>query len=276
MRTFFAVTVLALALLVVPGAFADRSYTDAAGDSGAAPDITAVAVTHDAASVSFSVTTNQAVLAPDASFWGFIDTDRDAGTGLTTRGLGADRFFIADADGGVIFTVEGNFISIDFDSSFSSSYSNGIFTARMDRSELGTTERLSFLVEADMDDANGDTIASDYAPDAPPFYEYSFAPVVLTVARPTGAPKLPTAGKRFVVSAKVTGSDSLAFTAGTVSCAAHAGKVAVRATGSVAAGTARCAMKVPKGSSGKTLRGSITVTADGFAPATRAFGFRIR
>jgi hypothetical protein len=105
MRVPVAIAALAIGLLVVPGAFADRSYSDPAGDSGAAPDITGVAVSHDAAGVvSLAVTTNQPVLAADASFWGYIDADRDAATGLPFRGLGADHFFLADADGGVIFT----------------------------------------------------------------------------------------------------------------------------------------------------------------------------
>jgi hypothetical protein len=188
MRVPVAIAALAIGLLLVPGAFADRSYSDPAGDSGAAPDITGVAVSHDAAGVvSLAVTTNQPVLAADASFWGYIDADRDAATGLPFRGLGADHFFLADADGGVIFHVNGNLISIDFDSSFSTSYSNGTFTTRLNRTELGSPEKFAFFVEANQDDANGDTIGADYAPDAPPFFEYSFVPLVLAVAPATGA-----------------------------------------------------------------------------------------
>ena len=60
MRIPIALIVVGFALLAVPGAFADRSYSDPAGDSGAAPDITGVTVAHDAAGVvSFAVTTNQ-------------------------------------------------------------------------------------------------------------------------------------------------------------------------------------------------------------------------
>ena len=51
MRTSVALAVLALGLLVVPGAFGTRSYTDPADDSGAAPDITTIAVSHDDAGV---------------------------------------------------------------------------------------------------------------------------------------------------------------------------------------------------------------------------------
>jgi hypothetical protein len=277
MRTRIALTCLALALLVVPGAVASRSYTDPAGDSGAAPDITGVAVSHDAANVlSIAVTTNQPTLAADASFWGFIDTDRDATTGFPVRGLGAEHFFLADADSGVLFHVNGNFISIDFNSSFTASYSNGTFTARLDRSELGSTERFAFLVEADQDDANGDTVGSDNAPDAPPFFEYSFVPLALTLSPGAGTPKLPIAGKRFVVGAKVTRSDAQPFTTGNVVCSARVGRVVLRTTASVVAGSARCAMKIPKGVTGKTLRGSVTVSAEDSSPVGRSFGFRIR
>jgi hypothetical protein len=277
MRNTAVLTVLALALLVVPGAFADRSFSDPAGDSGAAPDITGIAVSHDAAGiVSFAVSTNQPSLAADATFWGFIDTDRDANTGFQVRGLGADRFFIADADGGVLFRVSGNTIFIDFNSSFSASYGNGTLTARMNRSELDVSDRFAFLIQADQDDANGDTVASDYAPDAPPFFEYSFVPLALTVAPATATPKAPAAGKRFVVSAKVTRSDGQPFAAGDVTCAARAGKVSLKPVAAVVNGTARCGMKIPKGTAGKSLRGSLRVTAEDATPVTRGFTFRIR
>ena len=277
MRIPIALIVVAFALLAVPGAFADRSYSDPAGDSGAAPDITGVTVTHDAAGVvSFAVTTNQPVLVPEASFWGFIDTDRNASTGFPVRGLGAEHFFLADADGGVLFHVDGAFLTVDFDSSFSASYANGTFTARLNRSELGSTEKFAFLVEADHDDANGDTVGTDYAPDAPPFFEYSFVPLALTVGPPASAPKLPVAGKRFVVSAAVTRSDTQPFAAGSVTCSARAGKLVLKPAASVGGGSARCAMKVPKSAKGKLLRGSVTVSAEDSGPVTRAFSYRIR
>ncbi len=276
MRTPIALTVVALALLLVPGAFADRSYVDPAGDSGAAPDITGVKVSHDAADVvSLAVTTNQPTLAEDASFWGYIDTDRNSTTGFPYRGLGAEHFFIADGDGGVVFHINGNIITVDFDSSFSASYANGMFTARLSRSELGNAERFAFLVESEQDDTNGDTIAVDYAPDAPPFFEYSFVPLVLTVAPVAATPKHPVAGKRFVVSTNVTRSDAQPFGAGNVVCAAKAGNVALRPVGSVVSGAARCVMKVPKGTAGKTLRGSVTVSAEDSSPVKRPFAFRI-
>ena len=277
MRTSIALAVLALGLLVVPGAFGTRSYSDPAGDSGAAPDITSIAVAHDDAGfVSLAVTTNQPTLSPDASFWGYIDADRDASTGMAINGLGVDEMFIGDGEGGLLAHIDGTSFQIAFSSTLTTSYANGVFTARFNRSELGTTDRFVFAVESELDDANGDAIASDDAPDGPPGYEYSFVPLSLTVAPAAGAPKTPVSGKRFVVSAAVTRSDGQPFSAGTVTCSARAGRVALKPAATAAAGAARCAMKVPKGMSGKTLRGTVTVSAEDSSPVKRAFSFRIR
>jgi hypothetical protein len=277
MRTSIALSVLALGLLVVPGAMANRSYSDPAGDSGAAPDITSVTASHDDAGfVSLAATTNQPVLSPDATFWGYIDADRDAATGMPINGLGVDEMFLGDGTGGLLAHIDGDSLQIAFGSTLTTSYANGVFTARFNRSELGTTDRFAFALESELDDANGDTIASDDAPDGPPGYEYSFVPLALTVGPAASAPKLPVAGKRFVVSAAVTRSDTQPFAAGGVTCAARAGKVVLRPAASVGGGSARCAMKVPKSAKGKLLRGSLTVSAEDSAPVTRAFSYRIR
>jgi hypothetical protein len=277
MRTSIALAALALGLLVVPGAFGARWYTDPAGDSGAAPDITAVAVSHDGAGlVSLAVTTNQPTLAPDTAFWGYIDADRDTSTGIPINGLGVDEMFIGDGTGSLLAHIDGSSISFAFSSTLTTSYANGVFTARFNRSEIGTTDRFAFAVASELDDANGDAIATDDAPDAPPGYEYSFVPLALTVAAPVATPKAPVSGKRFVVSAAVTRNDEQPFAAGNVTCIARAGKVALKPVASAGSGAARCAMKVPKGMSGKTLRGTVTVSAEDSSPVKRAFSFRIR
>ena len=277
MRTSIALAVLALGLLVVPGALGTGSYTDPAGDSGAAPDITSVAVSHDDAGfVSLAVTTNQPTLAPDTAFWGYIDADRDTSTGIPINGLGVDEMFIGDGTGSLLAHIDGSSISFAFSSTLTTSYANGVFTARFNRSEIGTTDRFAFAVASELDDANGDAIATDDAPDAPPGYEYSFVPLSLTVSAPVAAPKTPVSGKRFVVSAAVTRNDEQPFAAGNVTCSARAGKVALKPVASAGSGAARCAMKVPKGMSGKTLRGTITVSAEDSSPVKRAFSFRIR
>ena len=67
--------------------------------------------------MTFAVTTNQPVLSPDANFWGYIDTDANAATGFP--GVGAEHFFLADGDGGLMAHVNGNVLMFDFQSSSS-------------------------------------------------------------------------------------------------------------------------------------------------------------
>jgi hypothetical protein len=265
-------------LLAVPGAPADSSYSDPAGDSGVAPDITAVSVGHDAAGlVTLTVTTNQPTLPPDAVFWGFVAAAVNASTGMPVRGLWADHFFLADADGGVIFHVTGAGFTIDFDSTFTASYAAGKLTARFQRGELGESERFAFVVEADQDDADGNTLGADYAPDGAP-YEYSFvqAPLVVTVGKPVAMGGQPHAGKAFVVSSPVTRSDGEPLAAGTVTCKAKVGPAPLRATGRLLGGSARCSMRVPKHAKGKILRDTLAVSAESATTVTKSFAFRIR
>lgn len=276
---FLATLCLGLALIAVPGALASRSYTDPTGDSGGAPDISSVGVSHDnAGRITLTITTNQPTLAADATFWGYLDTDVTSTTGLPHRGLGVDHFFLADATGGMLAHVVDNRISFDFNSTFTAGYANGTLTAQFDRSELGASERFAFLLESDQDDEDGDTIASDSAPNGPPFYEYSFVAEALTliVARPSGVPAKPVAGKSFVVTARVTRSDGEPLAEGQASCRVRIGKTPLRTRGQVASGLGRCQMQIPRGASRKTLRGSITVSVETAAPVTRAFSFRIR
>jgi hypothetical protein len=278
MRKTIIVGIASLAVLAVPGALADRGYSDPAGDSGVAPDITAVSVGHDSAGfVTLTVTTNQPALAPDAGFWGYIDADVNASTGMPVRGLGADHFFLAQADGGVIAHVSGTGFTIDFDSTFTSSYAGGMLTARFQRSELGQTERFAFVLEADQDDADGNTLAVDYAPDGAP-YEYSFAqaPLVVTIGKPLPTTGQPRAGKAFVVSAKIARSDGQPAAAGTATCRAKIGSAPLRAAGRVLDGLARCSMRIPKNAKGKTLRGTLGVSVPGASTATKPFSFRVR
>ena len=270
----------ALAALVpvgAHGALADRSYGDPSGDSGSAPDITNVAASDDDATgvVTFAVTTNKPTLVPEESFWGYIDTDMNASTGLSIQGIGAEHMFLVDEDGGFMAHVVGNTILFDFDTTLSSNYASGVLTVRIARSELGSMEQFAFGFESELDDANGDTIASDRAPDSPPYYVYSFLPLTVSVGTPLGTPAKPVAGRSFAVSVPLARSDEQPITAAQVTCQARAGKQTLRTVGSLAGSSARCTMRIPKGAKTKVLRGSVSVVIDG-APAKKSFAFPIR
>ena len=241
--------------------------------SSLAAVITCVAVSHDDTTVTFTVTTNQTVLSPDAMFFGYIDTDGTAATGFP--GVGAEHFFLADDTGGLMAHVNGNILSFDLQSSLRTNYANGVLTVQIARSELGSVEKLTFAFEADLDDANGDTIAEDAAPNGAPYYTYSFAPLALTMSQPAGAPRKPVAGKAFVVSAVVTRSDAAAVASGQVTCQAKVGKQTLRSSARLNGGTALCAMRIPKGAKGKVLRGSMTAQVED-ATVTKAFKVTVR
>jgi hypothetical protein len=274
--TLLATAMATMALLAVGGAYADRAYSDPAGDSASAPDVTAVRASHDAGgTITFVATLNQPDLAPDAGIYVYIDSDRNPSTGLPFRGLGADHIFSHDGEYGTGFLlhVVGNLIMLDFETSLITGYGAGTLTARVHRSDLDDTERFAFLVEAERDDGIDETTNdADFAPDAAPYFDYSLVPVALTVGKPAGKP---VAGKSFVVTAAVTRSDGDPFAAGKVTCKAKAGTASLRTTGGVAGGAARCAMKVPKRARGKLLRGTLTVSTDDAAAVTRPFSYRI-
>jgi hypothetical protein len=274
--TLLATAMAILALLAAGGANADRAYSDPAGDSASAPDVTAVRTSHDSGgTITFVATTNQPDLAPDARIYVYIDSDRNPNTGLPIRGLGADYIFNHDGEYGTgfLFHVVGNFLMFDFESTLITGYGAGTLTARINRSDLDGVERFAFLIEAERDDGVEETTNdADFAPDAAPYFEYSLIPVSLTVGKPAGKP---VAGKTFVLTAPVTRSDGDPFAAGKVTCKAKAGVTTLRTAGSIAGGAARCSMKVPKIAKGKLLRGSLTVSADDALAVTRPFSYRI-
>jgi hypothetical protein len=273
--TLASILVCGLALLAVPGALADRAYSDPAGDSGTAPDVTAVRTTHDSAgTITFSATTNQPALASDASVYVYVDSDRNPATGLPVRGLGADHFF--SHDGEFVFHVNGNFLAVDFTSTLATSYAAGTLTARINRSDLGNTDKFAFLIEAERDDEDDSTPNdADFAPDSGPFFEYSLVAIALTVGKPVAVAGKPVAGGRFMLTAPVRRSDGQPFTAGTVTCKAKAGGVPLSARGRVVAGAARCSMRIPKSAKAKMLRGSLTVSGDDAPAVIQTFAYRI-
>jgi hypothetical protein len=267
-----------IGLLVVPGALGDLYYTDRAGDAGAAPDITDISVLDDAAgNITFTVATNQRILGPDAEIAVYVDSDRNSATGHPIGGLGADHFFSYVGGLGLplLAHVVADRLIIDFNSTLRFSY-DGELTARINKSDVGDTRNFRFLIEAEQQDADGETIAADFAPDGG-FLEYALArqKLTLTLGKPARASGPPKAGKSFMVSAPVTRSDGEPFVSGKVVCRASVGAATLRTAGRVADGAARCSMRIPAGAKGKTLRGTLTVSVAEAAPVTRAFAFRI-
>jgi hypothetical protein len=114
----------------------------------------------------------------------------------------------------------------------------------------------------------------DRAPDSIVPYTYelaatSQAKLVLGQLRLT--PARAVAGKGLTVNVPVTGPMT---GSGSTTCSVSVGSRTSRGRGTAASGTASCTVVVPRGSSGKTGKGSIVVSARG-ASVTKSFSVRI-
>lgn len=269
-----------LMLAVVQAASAEMTYNDPAGDSGTAPDITAIVVSNDAAgAITFKITfANQPTQATETYFEIFIDSDRNASTGSRA---GAEYNVQRDNAKGTFNTYmwDGTKWVVAPGPTVVSSYSGGVWTVTMNKSEIANVAAFDFYVEGLH--YSGDTLAaSDDAPDG------TTADYTYTLTTPPPPPPPPTAsvtlgkpataapikaGKPFTIRSSVESSSSPV----TVTCSIKIGGKAVRSAGKFAGGIAVCTGAVPKGTTGKKLTGSVTATIVG-AKAVKTFAFAIR
>jgi hypothetical protein len=96
------------------------------------------------------------------------------------------------------------------------------------------------------------------------------------IGKPTATPAQPLAGKRFVVSFKVTRSDNgKPVTKGRMICHPYVAKKVLRHSESFKRGKARLAFVVPANAAGKVLNVKVTIKAQGRS-ATRVARFRVQ
>jgi hypothetical protein len=267
-------------------------YTDAAGDSGTAADIGTVSVSNnEAGQLAFQINTNQPTQAADGVLLLLLDTDQNSATG-NVDALGADYVYVRDGETSTYSL--GRWDGSQFDYSTASTTvvsfwaSGASFT--VNRSELGSTSGFNFWIRT----LQGDQMTpgtNDEAPDvatwnyqvagapstAPPAPKTPrAAPLKLTVARVFAKPSAPVPGTLFTVFADVRRSDTGAdLDDGTVKCRAAVSlrKIVVTRAGFLK-GTPACTVRIPAGTAGKMLRGTITVAAEG-ATVRRTFSYRV-
>jgi len=256
---------LMAALVLVPISSAGN-YTDPAGDSGKAGDITSVTVAGDKGSgqLLFKITgTNIASSEQDPLFLD-IDSDANPLTG-NILGNGSDYVFIVDS-GGYAFARWNGSDWVDTPSlSVQVSGGTSQILISVNRSELGNTSMFNFAASS-LDIPN---MAVDSAPNDGAF-NYSLdanGPQIDSVdvqTTPTAGPK---AGKRFVIvptglKLPPDGRTSAApILPESYSCTAKLG--AKKLAGS---GTGGCTVKVPKKKArGKRLTVLLTVNYQGAA-----------
>ena len=274
-------------LLAGTQAAADAAFGDQTGDHGMtetliAPDIGGVQVSNTPSGViTFRVAIeNYAELPPRSRIVTLFDLDRD----VETSELGFERAVshLVDATGPtrVVFEQwdEPSFGYVQIPAStITSTFSGGVFTMSIARSELGNTAGFNFALFTILFGSNQRDRVGDIAPNADRWsYDLVGLPApTLSTARVVAVPARPVAGRTFTVAAVVRRSDTGgALAAAAVTCTARIGQVRVRAVGRFSDGRARCVVSVPRTAKGKSLRGTITVRAAG-ARLSRAFSYRV-
>lgn len=278
-RSIAGIAVLVLALLAARVALAEQRSTDAAGDSGGAPDITVVNVANDAAgNLTFTVTTNQPALAADAVLTLWLDTDRNSSTGSD----GVEFSLFVGAAGWRLNRWDGTQFVQATAPSANSTYANGVMTFRINKADIGGVNSFLFYLLSVQFNAAGEIVARDDAPDGTAVYDYTLTvppppapPLTLRLSAPVAVQARPAAGKAFAVRVGVTRGDTGGpLASGVATCKVTLGLKPLRAVGSVRAGRASCAMLLPKTAKGKLLRGTIKVTFRNVS-ATKAFSYRV-
>jgi hypothetical protein len=155
-----------LALTQISAATAPAMFSDPSGDSGAAPDITSVAVSNtQAGQITFQVTiANEATLSPGAVIFVNIDSDQNPATGAPGY-LGADDYLIIGlASGAAAARWDGSTWVQAPLPSLTASYANGVATFSLNKFDIGNPTGFNFYVDAQADTSN--TSAADFAPDS--------------------------------------------------------------------------------------------------------------
>lgn len=258
---------------------ASASFADPQGDNPAAPDVTTVRVA-DAKSgmVTFTIATpNYATLPEDTIVLLLIDSDLKQSTGAS----GADllvAYGAGEVELGRWDRTQQQFVADEPPSRVQARNAAGVLTIQVHRSELGNVTQLGFAVGAAHIDEAGGFDALDVAPETS-FWRYALVnkpQLRLVAGKPAASPARPAAGKSFSVSVPVTRSDSgKPITTGSATCTVKVGGVAVRAAGRVAGGRARCTFRLPAGSAGKRVTGSVVVRSGGTTVTVR-FAYTVR
>jgi len=293
LRPVLGLAVLAAVFAVAPaGAANSVTYQDSTGENPAAPDITTIVASNDdAAMISFRINIpNRAQLTPDILVDMLLDTDANPATGDPDN-LGADYAIELFRGEVALFKWDGTGLTRRLGDPPATTliyqWSSGV-SFKISASELGNTKKLGFGVVAvsgiTFDPTTNEPDFANAVADAAPAgsaglysYDVKTAPARVVFKSLKTAPASPKAGGTFTVRMAATRSDTGApIINGRVACTAKAGARSMRPTSArFVAGQAVCVFSVPRGSAGKTIRGTIKITFEG-KTLTRPFSAKIR
>ncbi len=279
MKLYLVLTLAAVTSIVAVATAAagggPKTYTDASADSGTAPDLSTVDVSESGGFIVFKIA---GTLVPSSSIELYIDADRNRSTGddgdelwiSVYQEADGKSYWDADRWNGSTWADDAHFDVVS--QTFTGREEIGFKTG-----DAGLDGPFDFMVVSFKTVA--DAVESrDRAPDSIVPWTYELAArrtVTPLLGQVRVAPARVAAGRAVTMSAPVRRSDTNgALVGGTARCTLRVGTRSTTARGVVAAGRATCKLLVPKGSSGKTARGSIVVDYRG-ASATKSFSIRI-
>lgn len=264
---------LALVALCLPAAAQAQSFSDPVGDSGSAPDITAVELTVANGRLTFKVDVpSEPTLLADSNAFLRIDTDANEQTGgkdqdgaeVLLNLFGEDR----SSNGWLWDESRNDYIKHTFHS-LSVSYASGAIFS-IDAAEIGNPKRIGFWAST----SRGTSYAygtSDWAPD---FGEYSFTlqPSSAIALDDEPTPAVPRAGHLFHIDAIATLADTGdVVQPDSVSCSA----LVAPARPLASRGPDGCSWRIPRNARGRKLVVTLTAIYEG-KTATKVARFRIR
>jgi len=258
------------------------TFTDPAGDSSTAPDITQVAVSDVAATGMIRIAVTAAGMTPTTTrFFVFLDTDMNPSTGY---GDGSEYALSVEQDDQGAFWWDAlhwdgsQWQELAQSATMGYSCAGDVHTFMLSRADLGnpTAPGFTLYVSAVGVDAGDNVIARDYAPNSGD-YGYLFsapAPATTTtssttptpaakpaIGAPATIPAKAAAGKRFTVAFRVTRGGAV-LDSGTMICDPSIGGTVIPHAESFAGGTAKLSFTVPKTAKGKLLKVKVTIHVD--------------
>jgi hypothetical protein len=287
----FALPTLASGALSAPAANS-VTFQDSTGETPGAPDITTITVSNDDTGlITFRINVpSRPTLDQDMLFEIWVDSDSNAATGDPE--LAGVDYVMQLVRGEInLYKWDGSDFTRRFGDpsavTLSQSYQAGL-TVRISASELGNTKAFRFFVIAIsglvVDPVTGEIDGTSAVGDAAPGggaglypYEVKIAKPTLVAKKLTASPAKPKAGKPFTLRLVAARSDTGAtIQNGRVTCVAKAGNVRLKPqVARVVGGAATCTWNIPASASGKTFRGTVTISFEGLK-TSQSYASKIR
>jgi hypothetical protein len=242
---------------------AGQAFSDPAGDSNGAPDITSVAIADSAGILTIRLTIAGMKPAADSGV-----KATGALVALDTNGDGKADYslLLAGQPSGVSWDVTKGFAGKEVPRSSTIGFfsSGDSYTFKLASSDIGGATGFGFYVHSAILGGTGAGSSSDDAPDNG-VWQYSLTSIKPVIGQATTSPAAPVAGKALTMTLPVTRSDSggKVTTGGTASLDLLLDGQVIAHSDQLRNGVASLRTTVPASATGKVLTARISVTFAG-------------